>query len=62
MATSVISRPIGVTVEFITIAKIHKYKRFHERHHFIPMAMEMHDVLECDMDSFIKKCVHFFHN
>jgi len=26
------------------------------------MAMEMHDVLEHDMDNFIKKCAHLFHN
>jgi hypothetical protein len=26
------------------------------------MAMEMHDVLERDMDRFIKKCAHLFHN
>jgi len=62
MAMSVISQPIGATLELSTIVKIHKYKRLHERHHFILMAMKVHGTLECDMDSFIKECVHLFHN
>jgi hypothetical protein len=33
-----------------------------EGHHFIPMAMEVHGAPRCDMDRFIKECVHLFHN
>ncbi len=42
VALNVISRTIGVAVEFYAIAKICKYRRFYEAHHFISMAMEMH--------------------
>jgi hypothetical protein len=42
MATSVINQPIGAIVELSAIAKIHKYKGLHDKHHFIPMAMEVH--------------------
>jgi hypothetical protein len=30
-------------MKFNTTTKIHKYKRIHEKHHFNPMAMEMHN-------------------
>ncbi len=49
-------------MELSAIAKIHKYRRLHERHHFILMAMEVHGTPECDMDCFIKERVHLFHN
>jgi hypothetical protein len=49
-------------VKFNTIAKIHKYKRLHERHHIIPMVMEVHDTPKCDMDHFIKECALLSHN
>jgi hypothetical protein len=62
MATNIISQPASTVVELNTIAKIHKYKGFHERHHFIPMAMDVHDAPRHDMDHFIKECVRFFHN
>jgi hypothetical protein len=62
MITSVISQPIGAIVKLNTIRKIHKYRGFHERHHFILMALEMHEVPERDMDHFIKECVDLFHN
>jgi hypothetical protein len=62
MAMSVISQPIGAYVELNAIVKIHKYRRLHKGHHFILMAMEVHGTLECDMNSFIKECVHLFHN
>ncbi len=62
MALSVISQLIGVAVELNTIAKIWKYRRFHEGHHFILMAMEMHNTLKHDMDCFIRECVRFFHD
>jgi hypothetical protein len=44
------------------ITKIHKYKRFHEGHHFIPMAMEVHNAPKHDMDHFIKECARLFHD
>jgi hypothetical protein len=49
-------------VKLNAIAKICKYRGFHEGQHFIPMAMEVHGTLMCDMDRFIKECVHLFHN
>jgi hypothetical protein len=45
-----------------TIAKICKYRRLHERHRFISMAMEVHIAPNRDMDHFIKECAHLFHN
>jgi hypothetical protein len=54
VALSVINQPIGVVVELNTIAKIHKYKRFHEGHHFILMVMEVHGAPMHDMDHFIR--------
>ncbi len=62
MALSAISRLIGVVVEFSVIAKIHKYKRLHGRHHFILMSMDVHGTPKSDVDNFIKKCAHFFHD
>ncbi len=44
------------------ISKIHKYRRFHEEHHFIQMTMEVHNTPMRNMDHFIMKCVHLFHN
>jgi hypothetical protein len=63
MAMNVISQPTCATMELSAIIiKIHKYRRFYERHHFILMAMEVHDTHERDMDYFIRECVHLFHN
>ncbi len=62
MASSVISQPIGVVMELSTIAKIHKYRRFHDERHFILMAMEVHGALGHDMDHFIRECAHVFHD
>ncbi len=59
---SVISRPAGAVAKFSTIAKFCSYKKLHEGHHFIIMAMEVHDALWHDMDCFIKECVCFFHD
>jgi hypothetical protein len=39
---SVISQSTCAIVELNANAKICKYKGLHERHHFIPMAMEVH--------------------
>jgi hypothetical protein len=62
MATSVISQPTSAVMELNTIAKIRKYRGFHEGHHFIPMAMDVHDAPKHDMDHFIKECALLFHN
>ncbi len=62
MALNAINQPIGAIMELNTIVKIHKYKGLHRGHHFIPMAMEVHGVPMYDMDHFIKKCAHFFHD
>jgi hypothetical protein len=48
-------------VKFSGIVKIRKYKRFHEGHHFISMAMEVHNAFVCDMDRFIKECICLIH-
>jgi len=62
MAMNVINRPGGVIAKFNAIAKIHKYRRIHERHNFISMAMEVHGALWHDIDRFIKECACLFHN
>jgi hypothetical protein len=59
MATSVISQPTSAIVEFNTIAKIRKYKEIHEGHHFILIAMEVHNAPKCDMDCFIRDMLVF---
>jgi hypothetical protein len=59
---NVISRLEIITIKLSTIVKIHKYRRFHEGHHFILMAMEVHSTPKCDMDCFIRDCARFFHN
>jgi len=62
VALSVINQPSGVAMELNAIVKIYKYWWLHEGHHFIPMAMEVHDTRGCDMDWFIKECVLLFYN
>jgi len=62
MFSSVISWPIGAVAKLNAIVKICKYRGLHERHHFIPMAMEVHGALKRDMDCFIKECVRLFHD
>jgi hypothetical protein len=62
MTMNVINRPVGVTTKLNAIVKIRKYRGLHEKHHFISMAMEVHNALGRDMDHFIKECVHFFHD
>jgi hypothetical protein len=49
-------------MKFSTIPNIRKYKGLHERHHFIPMAMEVHGAPGHDIDRFIKECACFFHD
>jgi hypothetical protein len=50
---NVINWLASVATELNTIAKICKYKGFHEGHHFILMTIEVHGALGCDMDHFI---------
>jgi hypothetical protein len=57
-----VSKLTCVIVKLNTITNICKYKWLHEGHHFIPMAMEVHGALGCDMDCFIKECAHFLRN
>ncbi len=49
-------------VMYALVPKICKYIGLHEGHHFIPMAMEVHDTLGHDMYHLIKVCVRLFHN
>jgi hypothetical protein len=60
--TSVISQLVSANAKLKVIAKIHKYKRFCEGHHFIPMATEVHSALGHDMDRFIMECDRLFHD
>jgi len=62
VASNVIIQLIGVVAKLNAIVKIRKYKGFHEGNHFILMAMEVHNTLECDMDRFIRECARLFHN
>jgi hypothetical protein len=62
VALSVIGRLKSVIAKLSAIVNICKYKRFHEEHHFILMAREVHNTLGCDMDCFIMECVCLFHN
>jgi hypothetical protein len=59
---NVINRLTNVITKLNTIVKIYKYKKIHEGHHFIPMAMEVHGALERDMDCFIRESVRLFHD
>ncbi len=59
---NVISRPTCVVVKIGAIAKIYKYKRFHEGHHFISMAMEVQDAPGHNMDLVIKEWACLFHD
>jgi hypothetical protein len=62
VTSNIISQLASVIMEFSIIAKIHKYKRFLEGHHFIPMAMEVHGILGRDMDRLIRECACLFHD
>ncbi len=62
VASNVISQPTIAIAKPRTIIKIHKYRGFHEGHHFIPMAMEVHGAPEHDMDCFIRECSNLFHH
>jgi len=59
---SVISQLVGAIAKVNNITKICKYRRIHEGHHFILMAMEVHGTLRHDMDHFNRDCARLFHN
>ncbi len=59
---SVISQVLGATIKLSAIIKIYKNKVLNERHHFISMAMQMHDALGHDMNHFIRECARLFHD
>ncbi len=59
VVTNVINQPLGAVVKISAIVKIRKYRRFNEGHHFIPMAMEVHNASGHDMTCFIRKYIHF---
>jgi hypothetical protein len=46
----------------VLLLKIHKYRGFHEGHHFISIALEVDGVFKCDMNCFIKECICLFHD
>jgi hypothetical protein len=60
VALSVTNRPTCAVTNFFAIVKIHKYKGLHEGHHFILMAMEVHNTLGQNMDNFIRESAHIF--
>jgi hypothetical protein len=62
MVMSVVNRLTSAVAKLSAIAKIRKYVRLHEGHHFILMVMEVHDTPPRDMDCFIRGCVHLFHD
>jgi hypothetical protein len=62
MVLNVITQPTCVVIELSVIIKVCKYKRFHKGHHFISMAMEVHDTPMCDMNHFIRVCACLFHD
>jgi hypothetical protein len=62
MTLNVISQLTNAIAKFNAIAKICKYRGFHEGHHFISMGMNMHGALGCDMDCFIRECACLFHD
>jgi hypothetical protein len=60
IAKNVISQLTNALAELNAIAKIHKNRRLHEGHHFIPMAMKMQSTLGHDMNHFIKELFVLF--
>jgi hypothetical protein len=58
----VINWPMGVATNYNVIIKIHKYRRLHEVHRFILMAVQVHNAPKHDMDRFIKECARLFHD
>jgi hypothetical protein len=62
VALNVMSWPIGEIAKLNVVVKIRKYRGLHEGHHFILMAMEVHNTPGRDMDHFIKECARLSHN
>jgi hypothetical protein len=62
MISNVISQLTTANAKLNAIVKIRKYKGFHEGHHFIPMAMDVHDTPRHNMDHFIRECARLFYN
>jgi hypothetical protein len=62
VTSNVISQSANVAMKFNIIIKIRKYRRLHEGHHFIPLALKLNNTLERDMDHFMKECAYLFHN
>ncbi len=62
MVSNVINWLAGVVTKLNAIAKIYKNKKLKEGHHFISMAIEVHDAPECDLDCFIKECACLLHD
>jgi len=62
VVTNVINRLASAIAKLNTIVKIYKYKKIDEKHHFIPMSMNVHGTPRCDINCFIRECVRFFHN
>jgi hypothetical protein len=62
MVSNVITQLGCVVAKLNTLVKIRKYRGLYEGHHFILMALEVHDALEHDMHRFIKEFACFFHN
>ncbi len=60
VASNVINQPTNAVVNLNIITKIHKYRGFHDEHHFIMMAVEVHGALGWDMDHFIREYAHLF--
>jgi hypothetical protein len=58
----IINQLANVIAELNVITKICKYRKLHEGHHLILMAMEVHDAPRHDMDYFIKECACLFHD
>jgi hypothetical protein len=62
MVSNAINWVASVITKLNAIAKIYKNKMLKEGHHFISMAMEMHDAPKRDMDCFIKECACLLHD
>jgi hypothetical protein len=62
VSSFLINQLVGAAAKLNTIGIIHKYRGLHEGHHFILMAMEVHNSPMRDMDHFNKECVRIFHD
>jgi hypothetical protein len=62
VASNVINQPSSVDMELSAVIKIHKYRRLHEGHHFIPLALKVDNTPMRDMDHFIREFACIFHN